>query len=231
MNHNRSELNHQLGDLAAKDLMSQPIPVPGDQDSRYDLTSRLMSILDELGYISMVVLYDRIDEPTAINGDASKMKAVIWPVFNNKFLQQNGVGMKLLLPIELGHELKREGSDFYQQARFDKQNLVERLEWTGSTLYDICSKRLQSCQGSEGKIRKLADLFDEEVTHRELVEALDQMQQPRDAFKFLYRVIQEHCLNSTDEEPQWRVPKLVLDQTRKQQSQRVQDLYRGLSPA
>ena len=57
------------------------------------------------------------------------------------------------------------------------------------------------------------------------------MHQPRDAFKFLYQCIQEHCSNVTEEQEQWRIPKLVLDAVRKQQSERVQMMYRGVRPA
>jgi hypothetical protein len=229
--HQKGPLKNKLSDIGWSDLLSQPLPIPNDQESRFELTNRLLRVLEELGYVSMTVLYDRVDEPAAVNGDAQKMRSIIWPLFNNKFLQQNGIGFKLLLPMDLGHLLRKEDANFFQLARFDKQNLIERLEWTGPTLYDICSSRLQGCQGDEGKVKKLADLFDESVTPDELVDALDQMQQPRDAFKFLYAVIQEHCQNSTDETPQWRIPQLVLDNVRKRQSQRVKDLHRGLAPA
>ena len=74
-------------------------------------------------------------------------------------------------------------------------------------------------------------LFEEDVTREMLIDALDQMQQPRDAFKFLYSLIQEHCRAVPEETEQYRIPRLVLDAVRRSQSQRVQDLYRGLSPA
>ena len=114
----------------------------------------------------------------------------------------------------------------------DKQNLIERLEWTGATLYDICTRRLQGCQGERGRrIEKLGSLFAEDVDHGDIIHALDQMNQPRDAFKFLYDVIQEHCQNTPDDQPVYTVPRLVLEQVRKRQSQRVRDLQSGLAPA
>ena len=60
----------------------------------------------------------------------------------------------------------------------------------------------------------LLDLFESDVALRDLVDALDQMHQPRDAFKFLYQCIAEHCSNVTAEEGQWRVPRLVLEMVR-----------------
>ena len=64
-----------------------------------------------------------------------------------------------------------------------------------------------------------------------IVDALDQMHQPRDAFKFLYSVIQEHCRMVPEDQPKFTVPRLTLDGVRRQQSQRVQEFYRGLTPA
>jgi hypothetical protein len=172
-----------------------------------------------------------VDEPALVNGQPGKMRAIVWPMLNNKFLQQDGIGFKLLLPIELGHLLRREDEDFFQKARLDKQNMVDRLVWSGATLYDICTNRLTGCLEEDSSVSKLTDIFEGDVTPHDISEALDQMKQPRDAFKFMYHVIQEHCLNSSDSDPHWHIPKSVLDQIRKQESQRVQDLYRGLTPA
>ncbi|MBI1369222.1 MAG: hypothetical protein GC162_11290 [Planctomycetes bacterium] len=227
----RGELRHALGDLSGRELAATPLPMSGDQDCRYQLTSRLLNVIGAFGYRGLVVLVDRVDEPAMVNGDAKKMKALIWPMLNNKFLQQDSVGIKLLLPVELRHMLGREESEFYQRARLDKQHMVDRLVWSGATLYDLCSSRLAACTDNGQQAASLMQLFDDDVTRQDLIDALDQMQQPRDAFKFLYRVIQEHCSNVPQDEPRWRIPRLTLQQVRKQQSQRVQDLQRGVTPA
>jgi hypothetical protein len=41
----------------------------------------------------------------------------------------------------------------------------------------------------------------------------------------------EHCSNVTAEQAQWKIPRLVLETVRKQESDRVQQLYRGIRPA
>jgi hypothetical protein len=225
------QLRVKVGGLSFKDLQPLPLPVPGNEDSRYELTSRLMGVLEEIGFISMFILVDRVDEPALVNGQPDRLRSIIWPMLNNKFLQQDRVGFKLLLPIELSHLLKKEGEDFFLQARLDKQNMIDRLVWSGHTLYDICAKRLLGCLEQEGRVTKLIDIFQEDVSPQDLTDALDQMKHPRDAFKFLYRVIQEHCQSTSDDKPEWRIPRSVVDQIRKQESQRVQDLYRGLAPA
>ncbi|HBS29950.1 MAG TPA: hypothetical protein DEB06_11020, partial [Phycisphaerales bacterium] len=123
------------------------LPIDDADDTRYALLNRLRRVLGAIGYAGMVVVIDRLDEPTLISGDPERMRAVVWPLLNNKLLQQDGLGIKLLLPIELRYELLRESTAFFQEARLDKQNLIERLVWTGSTLFDLCTARLNACRG------------------------------------------------------------------------------------
>jgi hypothetical protein len=82
-----------------------------------------------------------------------------------------------------------------------------------------------------GSSLSLIDLFAEDVTKQDLVEALEQMHQPRDAFKLLYRCVTEHCAVAHADLNQWRIPRFVLDVVRKQEVDRVQALYRGIRPA
>lgn len=224
------EVSSKLSDLGWDDIHSLPIPSAEDNDARYEMFRRLRGILEEIGYKTMIVIVDRVDEPTSVHGQTEKMQKLIWPMLDNKFLQMDGVGFKMLIPLELGQMLRRESAEFFQKARLDKQNLIE-MSWSGSTLYDICSKRLKSCLRDDAKLEKLTDMFGDGVEAKDLIESLEQMHQPRDAFKLLYSVLQEHCTNTTDENPQFQIPRLVLDQIRKQQSQRVQEFSRGISPA
>jgi hypothetical protein len=144
--------------------------------------------------------------------------------------------VKLLLPLELRHLLNRETSDFFREARLDKQNLIERLTWSGAVLYDLCTARLNACRknaaSSDGGAAGLSlrNLFDDSVTSQDLVDALDQMQQPRDAFKFVYALIQEHCANVPEERAEFKIPRPVLDTIRKQQVERMSGMLRGVRP-
>ena len=216
-----------LWDLPGRHAVESMLPEKGDQDKRYEATKRLLQIMNHLGYASLIVFIDRLDEPVMINSDSERMRKLVWPMLNNKFLQQEGFGAKMLLPLELGHLLEGADDDFKQQARLDKQNLINPLRWTGSTLYDLCTSRFRNCQSQDAEpIGQLNDLFEVDVDERDLVDALDQMHQPRDAFKFLYAVIQRHCQNTTGESGNHRIPKLTLDFVRQEQSQRVVNLYR-----
>lgn len=207
------------------------LPITDSDEVRYRLLERLRSILRALGYTGLVIIVDRVDEPTLISGDYDRMRAVVWPMLNNKFLQQDGMGVKMLLPVELRYALYKESAAFFQEARLDKQNMVDRLSWTGAMLYDLCASRLHACLAPGATPLSLLDLFSEEVTRSDLVDALDQMHQPRDAFKFLYRCLSEHCSNVTRDDKNVRIPKAVLDMVRKQEAERVQQLYRGIRPA
>ncbi len=207
------------------------LPITGADETRYAMLDRLKRVLKHFGYSSVLVVVDRVDEPTLISGDPERMKSVVWPMLNNKFLQQPGLGVKMLLPMELRHALFRESASFFQEARLDKQNLIERLNWTGAMLYDLCDARLRACRGPGAEPISLLDLFAEDVTKQDVIDTLDQMHQPRDAFKLLYQCFTEHCASVTSDQAQWRIPRLTLESVKKAQVERVKQLYRGIRPA
>ena len=89
---------------------------------------------------------DRVDEPHLINSSAEQMRALLWPMLDNKFLKHPGMGFKLLLPVELYYYVKREEREFYERARLHPDiaadqcyidayclNLI-RKPWT----FDVC---------------------------------------------------------------------------------------------
>lgn len=207
------------------------LPLTDSDEQRYAALQRLRRVLGGFGYAGVVVVIDRVDEPTLIGGDPDRMRSVIWPLLSNKFLQQDGLGVKMLLPTELRHAILKESSAFFQSARLDKQCLIERLAWSGPTLYDLCNARLEACRAPGVQPITVLDLFGEEVTRRELLDALEQLHQPRDAFKFLYRCMSEHCAAVTRDNPDFRIPRAVFDLVRKQEIERVQQFYRGIRPA
>ncbi len=207
------------------------LPMSSSDETRYAMLERLLNVLRPFGYSSVMVVIDRVDEPTQIAGDPDRMRAVVWPMLTSKFLQLPDVAVKMLLPMELRHALFRESAAFFQEARLDKQNLIERLSWTGATLYDLCNARLQTCRPDGAGALGLLDLFAEDVTRQDLIDALDQMHQPRDAFKMLYQCMTEHCASVPSDQASWRIPRVILDIVRKQQVERVKQLHRGVRPA
>jgi hypothetical protein len=151
-------------------------------------------------------LVDRVDEPYLINGSAELMKALIWPLLDNKFLKHPGLGVKVMLPSELKYYVEREGREFSQRARLDKQNMVPSLAWTGEALFDMANTRLRAC-ASDGRAPKVQDLFDETISHQRLLDAFRTLRVPRHLHKFLYQLLVAHCNAHTEEEPQWQISK------------------------
>jgi len=234
------------------------LPSGESEEVRLQQLSRLVRVVRVFGYESLVVVVDRVDEPPIIQGDPERMKAVIWPLLSNRFLQTEGVAFKLLLPIELRHQLMRESATFFQDARLDKQSMIEQLAWSGVSLYDLATQRLTACQALDASPAQLADIFASDVTPQHLCEVLEQMRQPRDAFKLLYQCIQDHCTQtlglqtaarensapatggdtqsltqpaSPEARSPFRIARVTLDLARKAQVERLRLLALGVRPA
>lgn len=223
------QLARALARFPEADLAGQPLPAVARSDDRYELLGKLQGVLAACGFAGLVVIVDRVDEPHLVNGSADRMRQVIWPLLDNKFLKCPGLGFKLLLPVELYRFVEREDEQFNQRARLDKQNLVPALEWSGETLYDIASARVRAASVGNPPAT-LAQLFDESIDQRRLIDGLRSLRVPRQLFKFLYRLLVAHCHAHTDEAPVWRIP---LDRFERELAvfRRDQDAFdRGLAP-
>jgi hypothetical protein len=188
------------------ELSGQPLPTAarGGGEERYELLRKFQALLATLGYRGIIVLIDRVDEPQLIEGDPRKMRALVWPLLDHKFLRHPGIGVKLLLPIELAYYLEKEDKEFYDKARPDKLNMIKPLRWTGPSLYDLATDRLRAC-ANDGKAPRLREFVDESVSDDTLKDALGNLRTPRQLFKFLHRLLQEHCHRHTEDAPRWTV--------------------------
>ena len=83
------------------------MPSRDRSDDRYELLAKLQRILKPLGFTSILVLVDRVDEPHLINGSAQRMKDFLWSMFDNKFLKHPQIGFKMLLPRDVVYFLDR----------------------------------------------------------------------------------------------------------------------------
>ncbi len=211
LNRDPSALRWELLWFRPSELSGQPTPTAsrGRAEERYELLRKLQGVLKTLGYGGgIVVLVDRVDEPQQIEGDPRKMRALIWPLLDHKFLRHAGVGVKLLLPIELAYYLEKEDKEFYDRARPDKLNMIKPLRWTGPSLYDLASDRLKACRidpTGDGDGIRLREFIDPEVGDDYLKESLGNLRTPRHLFKFLHRLIEEHCHRHTEDQPRWTV--------------------------
>jgi hypothetical protein len=203
-NRDSRSLRQVLMQFTYPELAAQPLPSRDSTDDRYEMLAKFQSVLQTLGYRGIIVLVDRLDEPHLINGSAELMKALLWPMLDNKFLKHPGMGLKIMAPIELTRFIEREDRDFYQRARLDKQNMVSAFEWTGEALYDVANARLQAC-AIDGAKPRLRDFFDEGVSDRRLLEALRSLRTPRHLFKFLYRLFVHHANAHIEGQEAWKV--------------------------
>ena len=203
------ELRQVLSCFWDSAIHDQPMPVAGPTDVRYQLLAKFQEVLKQLGFTGVIVLMDRVDEPQLISGVPDAMRDFIWPLLDNKLLKHKGLGLKLLLPIELWGFLQKESKEFYERSRLDKQNTVQSLEWSGQALYDMAGERLTASlppeKQEEGVRLSLRDLVHEEVQTSQMIHELDHLRVPRHLFKFLYRLFTEHCNTYTSDEPEWRI--------------------------
>jgi len=204
LNRTAGLLRRVLLNFAGSQIVGQPLPDRQRTDDRYELLGKLQGVLRSLHFPGTLVLIDRIDEPYLINGATELMKALLWPMLDNKFLKHPGLGSKMLLPIELVRLVDREDRDFHQRARLDKQNLIRSLEWTGESLYDVAGARVAAC-AAEGSSPTLADFFDGSIDSRRLVSAFGTLRVPRSLFKFMYRLFTAHCNAHSDADPVWQI--------------------------
>ena len=202
--HETNPLRHMLMHFTPAELSNQPVPDKQRTDDRYELLTKFQGILKTLGYEGIIVLVDRVDEPHLINGSTELMRALLWPMLDNKFLKHPGMGFKLLLPIELSQFIDREDRDFYQRARLDKQNMIPSLDWTGEALYDVATARIRACAMPD-RVPSLRDLFEDTISERRLMDAFRGLRVPRHLFKFMYRLLVAHSNAYTDESPSWKI--------------------------
>jgi hypothetical protein len=205
-------LRQVLMQFQPAELSGQPLPNKDSTDDRYELLMKLQALLASLGHSGVIVLVDRLDEPHLVNGSAELMKALLWPMLDNKFLKHPGLGLKLMLPIELTRFIEREERDFYQRARLDKQNMIPSFEWTGEALYDVATARLKACS-KPGAKPTLSDLFEPGVSQQRMIEAFRTLRVPRRLFKFLYHLIATHCNAHTDQSPSWHISPTHFEST------------------
>lgn len=192
-----------LHSIPVKELASQPLPRYNRTDDRYELLNKFQSVTERLGYAGTIVLMDRVDEPHMTGGKAELMRLFVWPLLDNKLLKHPGIGFKLMLPQELHRDMERESRDFHERARLDKQNVIPSFQWTGESLYDLARARMIAC-AQPGESPEPKDLF-ADLDYSRIISAFNSLRVPRHLFRFLYRVLVDHCNRYTDSNPEFKI--------------------------
>ncbi len=229
LEHGTNALRQILSSFPAQELDGQPMPSRDRSDDRYELLAKLQRLLKPLGFTSIVVLVDRVDEPHLINGSAQRMRDFLWSMFDNKFLKHPGIGFKMLLPKDVVYFLNREEREFYERSRLDKQNLIKSLEWTGESLFDMATNRIRACLVPDADPQiTIRSFFSDDVTSEDLVSRFARLRVPRHLFRFLYRLLTEHCNRATEDNPSWTISRSVLDTTLETYARELEAMDRGL---
>lgn len=145
--------------LTSFDLSSIEINQLQDRDfnlgTSIDQMKTLQRITDNLGYVSIYVLIDKVDE-NELTGSAQSSYTFIESMLKNlSIFELKGYAFKLFLwdkIINIIHQQKEE-----ERIRLDRiQN--RKLQWKHEQLIEILSKRLLAF--SDQKISSLNDIFD-----------------------------------------------------------------------
>jgi hypothetical protein len=170
-----------------------------EDDLRRLFLSKFLDCVLALGYRQIVVVMDKVDEPSLINGDREKMEAFVWPLWNNRILQLHpSLSFKMLLPRQLYEAVRKASSEKANIARFDKQKIIYPFRWGDKQLFDIMSDRLRICRADPSDPYPLDRLFDSSINRGELLGILDKLRQPRFVLNYLYRLMAETCAHSDD---------------------------------
>ncbi|MEM8911595.1 MAG: hypothetical protein AAGC97_07480 [Planctomycetota bacterium] len=197
-------LRKVLMQFPAKELESQPMPRYDRTDDRYELLRKMQGLLSRLDFDGAIVLMDRVDEPHMTGGKPELMRRFVWPLLDNKLLKHPGIGFKMMLPQELYADTQRESREFHERARLDKQNVIPEFAWTGESLYDVARSRMSAC-ALEGRAPDPKGLFADDVSYDRMLSAFETLRVPRHLFRFLYRVLVNHCNQFTDAAPQFQI--------------------------
>jgi hypothetical protein len=210
VDHRTWSLRKIFSSFERSEIIGQPLPASSRGEDRYELLNKLLAVLKTLGFSSIIVLVDRVDEPHLINGSPERMRDLLWPMFDNKFLKHPGLAFKLLLPSAVVGYLNRQEKEFYERSRLDKQNLIPSLTWTGQGLYDIANDRIRACARLAEKKPGVRDLVEPAISEAELISTFDRLRAPRHLFKFLFRLLVDHCSKYTEDQPEWKIKRETM---------------------
>lgn len=160
---------------------------------------RCIQISKFLGYASVYILVDRIDEHnlTSASGRDS-FKFISSLISNLHFLETDGLAFKFFLWDDIKIHFTSTG-----QARFDRIDKFD-IFWSNSEISEMLAKRIKHF--SNGKIESFNSLMDSgnAIDVHKLISYLS-YGSPRDAVRFCKEIIQEHIKESdTEQKIVWR---------------------------
>jgi hypothetical protein len=191
------------------------LPQGRDEATRYDHLRRFGSLMKTLGFESWYVLFDRIDEPSALSAYPDGAERFVETILDHKLLQVPGLALKLFLPIELDGIYRNASPERLKRMRLDKSNLVPMLNWTGQELIEIAGQRIRACREDGAEPIGLDEFLAEDLELDYVRDTLQTLGTPRYALGFLTTLFLEYARNlpgDLDEDAEeWRVPRRHFD--------------------
>jgi hypothetical protein len=230
---NPKDIKRALRPIPKGYLQDQDIKRRGwrdNDDVRRLFFTKFIDVVMRLGYRQIVVVMDKVDEPSLINGARERMEAFVWPLWNNRILQLHpNLSFKMLLPRQLYEAVRTASSEKANEARFDKQKIIYPFRWGDKQLYDMMSDRLRICRTDPSHPYPLNNLFAEAMPTQEILVALDRLRQPRFVMNYLYRLIAETCahVDQVDDRPV-RIPREVFYQITATIGEDIKQYYQTL---
>ena len=144
------------------------------------------------------MLVDRVDEPYLINGSTELMRALVWPMLDNKFLKHPGLGAETVAADRTGAAVGPRGPRFPSAGPLGQ---AEPDSLAGAGPANRCTIWPTPACGlcGRGSVAVVRRFFRQEVDVRRLKDAFTTLRVPRHLFKFMYRLFTAHCNAHSDD--------------------------------
>lgn len=145
----------------------------------FDLFVRLVQ---RLGYPSLYVLFDKVDEIDAVTNRPDRVAKLVSPLASSAgFLESQGLGIKLFLPEEARGDLTG--------IRFDRIR-TRHILWDDERLKTFLRSRIRAY--SDGRHDGLQHVFEDYPKFEPLLLRAS-AQTPRNMLRILDHIVSEHC--------------------------------------
>ena len=210
LNRDPSALRWELLWFKPTELGGQPLPTATrvGAEERYELLRKFQGVLHTLGYAGIIVLIDRVDEPQQVEGDPAQDARLDLAAARSQVPPASRHRREAPAPDRAGL-LPREGRQGVlrprpaRQAQHDQAAALDRPVALRPGLRP--PPRLPPRAVEQRRRPRLRKFIDDAISDDYLKESLANLRTPRHLFKFLHRLIEEHCHRHTEDAPRWTI--------------------------
>ena len=93
----------------------------------------------------------------------------------------------------------------------------------------MATNRIRACLNETGDPSiTIGTLFADDVPREDLISRFARLRVPRHLFRFLYRLLTEHCNRATEDNPSWKISRSTLETTMEAYARELEAMDRGL---